>query len=369
MGLLDNVYAATPQKRKKAIDAQWVGDTLMSDGNVVMQAPSLGDAAQAINSFMPITGDIESGLLAANDFKQGDYKSAALNAIGLLPFIPSMAGMVANKGSKLADVVSDTARAKTQYELAHELAQKNAVEMLGLAPNNTAMDRARALGFDTPAYHGTNADFNAFDLSRTGTASGAEQYGSGVYTTTNPTMASGYANPNKDGANVLPLMVKIKSPLSPDLEKQLTKPQIRSLLQKSPELDDALWNFGDIDYEGKGRVFNNAVNMVHEYQGDKLLDNLHPIANDFFGSSPQAFNDAVAKTIKKDGVQVDFDNGDKFHIPFNPNQVRSRFAAFDPARANEADLLGMATPEMLGLLAAGSAGGIAYAKNKKDKKK
>lgn len=45
-----------------------------------------------VNQFMPITGDIQSGLLAAQDLGQGNYDSAALNALGLLPFVPALGG-------------------------------------------------------------------------------------------------------------------------------------------------------------------------------------------------------------------------------------------------------------------------------------
>jgi hypothetical protein len=38
---------------------------------------------------------------------------------------------------------------------------------------------------------------------------------------------------------------------------------------------------------------------------------------------------------------------------FNPDQIRSRFAAFDPMRRNEADLLGNADPRLLGGIAGG----------------
>lgn len=57
------------------------------------------------NSFAPVTGDIQSGLLAANDLKNGNYGDAALNGIGLLPFVPSMAGMFIGKGSKVWDAL------------------------------------------------------------------------------------------------------------------------------------------------------------------------------------------------------------------------------------------------------------------------
>ena len=54
------------------------------------------DFALSSNQYAPITGDIQSGLLAAKDFNQGNYGSAALNAIGLLPFIPSLGAVTKN---------------------------------------------------------------------------------------------------------------------------------------------------------------------------------------------------------------------------------------------------------------------------------
>lgn len=67
---------------------------------------------------------------------------------------------------------------KTEYELAHELAQRNAslpVEQggLGLHPDNTAMDRAKAMGYltDMPMYHGTSADVDEFNLYHGGDVS------------------------------------------------------------------------------------------------------------------------------------------------------------------------------------------------------
>ena len=44
---------------------------------------------------------------------------------------------------------------KTQFEKAQEIASKNAETLLGLPKGNTAMERAKAMGFDinTPLYH------------------------------------------------------------------------------------------------------------------------------------------------------------------------------------------------------------------------
>jgi hypothetical protein len=69
-----------------------------------------------------------------------------------------------------------TQRPLTEFEQAYLTAQRNAALPvnqggLGLPANNTAMDRARALGFDVdnPVYHGTGADFTEFKPSASGT--------------------------------------------------------------------------------------------------------------------------------------------------------------------------------------------------------
>jgi hypothetical protein len=238
-----------------------------------------------------------------------------------------------------------TQRPLTEFEQVHLLAQQRAAlpvnqRGLDLPANNTAMDRARAMGWDTDVYHGTNWDVREFDLSRSGSSSGAEQYGTGVYTATNPTLASGYANPRMEGANVLPLVTRMANPISDQTVKKLTKAQIKKIIEQSPDLDEQLWNYGDVGYEGKNKVLNDAVNSLYEYQGDKMLENLHPIANDFFKNNPVEFNNAAAKVLKKDGVVVSFPRyNEKFNIPWNANQVRSRFAAFDPFNRDSSNLL------------------------------
>lgn len=58
------------------------------------------EAAKGMLGFTPIVGDILSGYDAIQAARQGNYGEAALNAIGLLPFVPSMAGVFVGKGSK-----------------------------------------------------------------------------------------------------------------------------------------------------------------------------------------------------------------------------------------------------------------------------
>jgi hypothetical protein len=171
---------------------------------------------------------------------------------------------------------------KTQFQVANEVAQKNATEMLGLPPDNTAMDRAKALGFDMPMYHGTDVpSIEAFDPKKT-------KIVEGVFATNNTKTASKYAEEAglknraasfgmESSPNVLPLLIKSES------HTRIPKFDIQTI--------DRFKKYGD-----KG-VYRDEM-----------------------------------------GVSVTFD----------PSQIRSRFAAFDPARVNESDLLAAGIP--IGLL-------------------
>ena len=100
-------------------------------------------------------------------------------------------------------------RAPTKYELAHAEAQRNAalpVEQggLGLGPNNTAMERAKAMGFDTPAWHGTQTNIkDGINRSKTGAM------GSGAYLGDAPEVATAYAG-DGSGANIIPALLRGK---------------------------------------------------------------------------------------------------------------------------------------------------------------
>jgi hypothetical protein len=89
------------------------------------------------------------------------------------------------------------------------IAQKNAALPvteggLGLAANNTAAQRAKALGYDTPAYHGTRIDFQEFQPKS--------------WFSSDPKYASDYSNvkmriePENPTQQVLPVLTKITKP-------------------------------------------------------------------------------------------------------------------------------------------------------------
>lgn len=182
-----------------------------------------------------------------------------------------------------------------QLNEAHQVASKNAEKMLGLPPGNTAMDRAKAMGYDMSMYHGTDVPIiEAFDPEIT-------KIIKGIFSTNNTKTASKYAEEAglkkraesfgmESSPNVLPLLIKSESHT------------------KIPKFD------------------KETIDRFRKY-GDKGV-----------------YRDEM-------GVAVTFD----------PSQIRSRFAAFDPARANEADLLAGVIP--FGLLS-----GKDQLESKKEKK-
>jgi hypothetical protein len=188
---------------------------------------------------------------------------------------------------------------KTAQDEAMELAQRNAtlpVEQggLGLPSDNTAMDRARAMGFTEESFHGTKRDFEAFDPDFQGSATDQGDFGTATYSSVEPETSSRYAistgSLSKEplGANVIPL---------------LTRPGNRLNIEGQSGMEPLFKKAGNIE---------NWTEM-----------------------SP----DAQAKLVKELGFDSIRDYGYPQTATFNPSDIRSRFAAFDPMRKNEPDLL------------------------------
>lgn len=197
---------------------------------------------------------------------------------------------------------------ETPFDKAHKVAQENATKMLGLPPNNTAMDRAKALGFDADAYHATPHDFQQFkaggnDPTLSGEAIWLSPYKDYYAAAHN---IGGYKGNYVQGTQVMPLKVRLKSTM---------------------ELDD-----------------------------QNMLDWARAVYADGSREFPQLMSPKTAKDVRADYGSIIFD-GEKIGmgkntnemVIFDPKNIRSSFAAFDPARINEPDLLAAGIP--LGLIA------------------
>lgn len=201
-----------------------------------------------------------------------------------------------------------------------KIAQKNAALPvseggLGLPANNTANQRAQALGFTDEVYHGTNADIYAFDpmmadtRRRTGTPMGA------IVVSSNPKTASTYAGEKptewikayEEGGNVMPLLINKGKNMSMNATQQGYTPNWKEIYNpKYPDVETT-----------------NDFAVIAKQKGKQS---------------------ATIKNVKDNAVMSGAE-GDTTFI-FDPSLIRSRFAAFDPKRRKEADLLagGLAIP-------------------------
>jgi GNAT superfamily N-acetyltransferase len=242
---------------------------------------------------------------------------------------------------------------------------------LGLGPENTAAERSGAMGFNVDAYHGTGADIDAFDITKMYSGEGGSHGGSGFYLAETPQNASAYgllAAEKGAAGNVMPLRAKIDNPMPIDWErgevtgaKELSKKEVRKIIMDAPNIksteDSPLLNWGDFGYEGFQKILNDAV------KGYAGTGNLAALRNDFFGDDHAAWLKALSNATGHDSaVQVTGKNV-KNYVVWNPANIRSRFAAFDPKRRNEADLL---ASWLLPLMAGGGLLGGYYAQPQAD---
>ena len=237
------------------------------------------------------------------------------------------------------DVDMPVYQSKTEYELAHEVAQRNAalpVEQggLGLATDNTAMDRANAMGFDTPAYHGTNNDIAKFDTGRSGAKTGNPNAWLGIFTTPNAQEASRYAEAwGKEGGNVMPLVVRSGSTYQMPYKEldDLAMAPYRAMMADPNYNPDSVVKFGDMAGQkaaaerlrGYDQTGIDAVALHRE----KLLADGYDTA-------------VVLKGKPMEEI-----------ITFDPANIRSRFAAFDPTKRGSRDLMAGAAATGVGLSA------------------
>ena len=190
--------------------------------------------------------------------------------------------MPAAKGWRIQNPEINTPkRPLTEFEQSHLLAQQRAALPvsqggLGLAPDNTAMDRARAMGFDGEGVHYTPNDFDAF-------REGKGDY-SAVWVTTDPKVNLAAHNIGRngemiEGTNGMPLL------------------------------------------------FNNQKRVTATDKWD----------NDITSNFPDNVSELDAQKLKALGFTHGV-MGTQAAI-LDPKNIRSRFAAFDPFNRDSSNLL------------------------------
>lgn len=120
------------KKRQKILDTSGVPGVLSEAAQELYNNPAVNTAI----GLTPIVGDVQSGAEAIRSLSQGNIGEGLLNAAGVLPFVPALAGRT--------------------------------------------------------VWHGSPHSFDAFDLSKAGSGNGASAFGEGVNLTENKKIASGY---------------------------------------------------------------------------------------------------------------------------------------------------------------------------------
>lgn len=269
-GLLGQVFSAGNVARRKLTDL--LGNPVLSAQQII---GNLNDRARVLNE-----------MTSAATQEGVNYGPATRQLAGLLAEAYNPVGMIAPRAEAL------------------KIAQKNAAKPiseggLGLPPDNTAMDRAKAMGFRTKnkLYHGTPEQ----DIKEFVPTPHDETAILGTSLTSDPAIAEFYARgrgfTEQEGANILPVMIRGKKPQ--DFEKFT-------------------------DYLISKNLLNDRTRQL----------------------TPEAKKYLESKGIS--GFDMSSLYGDEVQV-VDPSRIRSIFAAFDPARRNEADILAGVLP--LSLLA------------------
>ena len=201
---------------------------------------------------------------------------------------------------------------KTEFELAHELAQQRAALPvseggLGLHPQNTAMDRANSMGYTTPAYHGTESDILEFNLKKS-------RRGKGISVAETPENANMYA---RDTA-IYPLLTNTKNVLD------VNNPQQLNLLSK--EIDN---------YYESMKPYDNKISF-YPFTKENVIKGLQDKNSAYYSEMPLTEN--LTKKLGFSGIKSLENNMPQYKM-YNPADIRSINAAFDPFRRNETDIL------------------------------
>lgn len=266
-------------------------------------------------------------------------ESANLGGLGGLA---GVIGSTASKGAKMGSFAAPQADAL-------ETARRNAVEMLGLPENNTAMDRAKAMGFDTLAYHGTNADISAFNTSGKGKTAGA-----GAFFTDNPLVSETYLSAS-GGGNILPVMLRNEDFIEVNAKGRNWADIDTNTL--APKRNKKRLSLDDLELERNDSTSTDELGGIARALGAKGLNiknvkDIGPNSHIFrakeylkqkYGVYPDAeWSNVTGKQFAEARDYLDnLYKSQRSNVTAiqDPSLVRSRFAAFDPARRNENNLL------------------------------
>ena len=258
------------------------------------------------------------------------------------------------RGSEVTDAMLDMGDGVKNTQLNQYLAANYDLPM----DEASRLARAREMGFEGNLFHGTDADILALDKEKFGL--GENLLGKGFYTTGNPKRANIYVpigNPklpkgvfqtgNSDfteGGNILPLMTRSSSEFD---ARQSTGKANAFNIGKAFEGSDF-----DVEIKDEGdQVFiKSKTNPDLSVYIDSYQDGMITLQKlkDVFG------RENVTNILEEagfTGLKAPESSGSVTRVNYNPQDVRSQFARFDPRLSHLSNVTAANASPISGLLA------------------
>lgn len=250
---------------------------------------------------------------------------------------------LAGKGAVLMGAIKSARKSGLSYNpeeraLAFLTAQRNAAIPvseggLGLRPDNTAAERAAAMGFKGEGYHYSQAEDEVTHLDPLnhplGMKAAIEHYGSV------PADFIGTHVGSKQAA----------------LE--------RALAFNGEDVIDPIGATYPVLFKNNAPYKSSGLLMTDK-QFSAIPEEVYGLSK--YNPLPRTKILEMRGELFKDSSNIPYYNeyehyGSMSHV-LPPENIRSRFAAFDPAKRGDPDLLGHVDPRLLGAIAGGTVGGI-----------
>jgi hypothetical protein len=312
----------------------------------------LGDMAIDIaTGFLPVVGTAQAGRDFERARRDKDKLGMALASLGAVPVVGGVANAAnkARKGGKAAEEAVKVLRGPRAEAL--ETARQNAVKMLGLPENNTAMDRARALGYKEPDYIGVHRAPSSADDVGAPLHQLDKTYPADVYSSRGAQYYGDGAEPARDAA------------LMRQMQALRARPDAQvNVFRAVPKDAGNFINHGDWVTMDRRYAADHGEGSL---RGDYKIISTRTPAKTLFTEGNSIYELGIDKTQKFADGPASMPTMVSPKEPFE----RSRFAAFDPARVKENDLLGRADPALLAAIAAGGLGTAAAVSALRNRKK
>lgn len=251
------------------------------------------------------------------------------------------------RGSEVTDAMLDMGDSVKNTQLNQYLAANYDLPM----DEASRLARAREMGFEGGLLHGTGSDITAVDPAKLGGKQNV--LGKGFYQTTNPQRSDRYVPKEKgdddslifaEGGNVMPLMTKSADEF--DLTVPTGKENITRIANafEGSDYDVELRDGGDSVFIQSKTNPSMSVFLDSYSEGQNTLMRL----KDAFG------NNNITPILQEagfTGVKGVESRGSNVRVNYNPQDVRTQFARFDPRLSHLSNVTAANASPISGLLA------------------